>query len=187
MWPFFHDGVRKRWNFTTNATQFDATRLDFLTQTILAFSMETDELERYTGQPYLLRVECIDSTGRKLQLHARLSEEYLDLRPGMPVTGILLSTSPRFTRLAALTDLYVPGAACWIGDYPYLDRAEVEALLAEDDEIWDALQAEEVGRPALDEDRSMDDEQDLDDDTETTTSTGTGNESREPVYSRRRR
>lgn len=30
----------------------------------------------------------------------------------------------------------------WIGDYPYLDRAELETLLAEDDDLWDALQLE---------------------------------------------
>ena len=33
-------------------------------------------------------------------------------------------------------------SGCWIGDYPYLERAELEALLAEDDDIWDALQDE---------------------------------------------
>ena len=132
------------------------------------YTMESDELDRYTGQPYLLRVQCADRLGRTLQIHCRLSEEYLDLRPGRPATTLLLSTSPNFTKLAALTDVYVLPAAqqrdakatrlsgyyedeedddaaaagCWIGDYPYLDRAEVEALLAEDDDLWNALQLE---------------------------------------------
>jgi hypothetical protein len=123
--------------------------------------MEDDELERFTGEPYLLRVRVVsDITSstkkkqpimtttmtttmnfhhrhhpRELQVHARLSEEYLDLRPGMPVVAILLSLSTRFDRLAAITNLYVPDAACWIGDYPYLDRVEMENLLAEDDYI----------------------------------------------------
>ena len=34
------------------------------------------------------------------------------------------------------------GLVCWIGDYPYLDRAEMESLLAEDDDIWFALEKE---------------------------------------------
>jgi len=119
---------------------------------------ETDELDRYTGEPYLLRVQCMDRQGRTLQIHCRLSEEYLNLRPGRPATTLLLSTSPKFTKLAALTDVYVlppvvddanfadddddDNRGVWIGDYPYLDRAEVEALLAEDDDLWDALQLE---------------------------------------------
>lgn len=113
------------------------------------YEMEKDELEQFTGQPYLLRCRCTDSTNRSLQIHSRLSEEYLTLEPGMSMLAIMLSTSPKFTSLAALTDLYVPEGQCWIGDYPYLDRAEVEALLAQDDEIWDALQVE--GRDFLDE------------------------------------
>jgi hypothetical protein len=39
-----------------------------------------------------------------------------------------------------MTDILVPDAECWIGDYPYLDRAEMESLLAEDEDIWDQLQ-----------------------------------------------
>ncbi|EEC44180.1 predicted protein [Phaeodactylum tricornutum CCAP 1055/1] len=117
------------------------------------YNMNDDELEKYTGRPYLLRLLVADKSvngqdrddiggGRELQVHARLSDEYLDVRRGMPVSGILLSTSPRFDRLAAITDLFVPDAGCWIGDYPYLNRAEVEDLLARDDEIWDLLQLE---------------------------------------------
>jgi hypothetical protein len=126
------------------------------------YRMEDDELERFTGEPYLLRVRVVSDVAkttddddddddddvpsqpppRELQIHARLSEEYLDLEPGMPVVAILLSLSTRFDRLAAITDLYVPDAACWIGDYPYLDRAEMENFLAQDDAIWNALQNE---------------------------------------------
>lgn len=121
------------------------------------YTMETDELDRYSGQPYLLRIRCTDQLGRTLQVHTRLSEDYLDLQPGMPSAMLLLSTSPTFSKLAALTDIFVLMSGddndviegCWIGDYPYLDRIEFEALLAEDDELWDAL---------LDESSPLDDE-----------------------------
>ena len=121
------------------------------------YTMETDELDRYSGQPYLLRIRCTDRLGRTLQVHTRLSEDYLDLQAGMPSAMLLLSTSPTFSKLAALTDIFVLMSdddsevieGCWIGDYPYLDRIEFEALLAEDDELWNAL---------LDESSTLDDE-----------------------------
>ena len=104
--------------------------------------METDELAQYTGDPYLLRVRLRDSKGRELQVHTRMSEEYLDVQPQMPVVAILLSTRRKFDELAGITDLFVSDADCWIGDYPYLNRNEIQTLLAEDDEIWSALEEE---------------------------------------------
>jgi len=107
------------------------------------YNMEADELEKWSGMPYLLRVKARDKDkGRTLQVHARMSEEYVELEPGLPILGVILSTSQQFTTLAALTDLFVPDLECWIGDYPYLDRAETEQLLANDDEIWDLLQSQ---------------------------------------------
>jgi hypothetical protein len=122
--------------------QDDKDTIEFDLNEFQDYKMDADELEQYTGRPYLLRARCTDRTGRNLQVHARLTEDYLDLRAGVPVAAVLLSTSPQFTTLAALTDLYVPSAGCWIGDYPYLDRAETETLLAEDDAIWEALESE---------------------------------------------
>mmetsp|Transcript_18768 Transcript_18768/g.51388 ORF Transcript_18768/g.51388 Transcript_18768/m.51388 type:complete len:283 (+) Transcript_18768:142-990(+) len=108
------------------------------------YTMETDELEQYTGNPYLLRVRLTDQQDRQLQVHARLSEEYLDLETDMEVVCLILSKSSRFDQLAALTDIYVPAVQTYIGDYPYLHRNGVENLLAEDDEIWEALQDEVI-------------------------------------------
>lgn len=106
------------------------------------YTMDTDELEQYTGDPYLLRIRLCDSKGRELQVHTRMSEEYLDVRANMPVVAILLSTRRKFDELAAITDLFVPDAECWIGDYPYLSRVEIQSLLAEDDKIWAILEQE---------------------------------------------
>ena len=105
------------------------------------YSMEEDELQQYTGHPYLLRVQCTDLNDRALQIHCRLSEDYVHLVPGMPVCTLLLSNDVEFNELAALTDLYVVDH-CWIGDYPYLNRPALEALLDEDDSIWNNLMKE---------------------------------------------
>jgi len=109
------------------------------------YTMDTDELEQLAGTPYLIRVRLSDNDDRELQVHARLSEEYLDIEPGMPAVTILLSKSQSFSNLAALTDVMIPDAECWVGDYPYLNRPEMEALLAEDDELWDDLRAQGRG------------------------------------------
>lgn len=115
------------------------------------YRMETDELEQYTGEPYLLRVRLRDAKGRELQVHAHMSEEYVEVQSAMPVVAVLLSTRHRFDQLAAITDLYVPNADCWIGDYPYLNRVEIQSLLAQDDEIWQSLEKEAMLAAAEDQ------------------------------------
>jgi len=117
------------------------------------YTMEEDEQERETGIPYSLRLRVTDATdengdgGRELQIHARMSEEYLDLEEGMPVCAVLLSTSQQFQTLAAITDFCVPdGGPTWVGDYPYLDRAALEEMFVEDRELWDYLRDEGRGR-----------------------------------------
>lgn len=107
------------------------------------YTMDTDEQEKITGNPYLLRVSCIDAEDRRLQVHARMSPDYLDLEPGMLVLAVVLSETPSFVTLAALTDLYIPDANVWIGDYPYLDRGEMQALVEEDEQVYQAIMKEE--------------------------------------------
>lgn len=111
------------------------------------YTMEKDDQEREIGIPYSLRLRVTDSTdfeeGRELQVHTRMSEDYLDLEVGMPVCAVLLSTSQRFQSLSAITDFCVPDAGpCWVGDYPYLDRPELEKLFVKDEELWDCLRDE---------------------------------------------
>ena len=134
-------------------TEFDLSDFD-------DYTMDTDELEKWAGNPYLIRVRLTDDSDRELQVHARMSEEYLDIEPGMPVAAVLLSKSQKFVSLAALTDVFVPDAKCWVGDYPYLDRPEIEALLEEDDELYDLMQDQ---ADDYDDDEVVYDEDDDDD------------------------
>jgi len=117
------------------------------------YSMETDELEQLTGSPYKLRL-CMsdrqgeeDENGRELQIHTRMCEDYLLLEEGMPACAVLLSTSETFDRLAAMTDIMVPdGGPCWVGDYPYLDRAILEKELMDDDFLSRIFRSEGRGK-----------------------------------------
>ena len=109
------------------------------------YKSDEDELEEISGLPYLIRIRVSDDEGRELQIHSRLSEEYLGIEQGMPVAGILLSTSQTFSSLSAMSDIYVPDASCFVGDYPYLNRPGMEELFSSDDDLWKTLQSQAYG------------------------------------------
>lgn len=108
------------------------------------YTMEEDEMEREDGLPYKIRMLLKDRTGRELQVHARMSEDYIDIEEGMAVVGVLLSTEPEFGSLAALTDLFVPELGVWVGDYPYLDKRNFVREMEDDEELMDELDDEEA-------------------------------------------
>ena len=109
------------------------------------YNSDEDELEETSGFPYLIRIRIGDNEGRELQIHSRLNEEYLGIEEGMPVASILMSTSESFSSLAAMSDIYVPDAACFVGDYPYLNRPEIQELFTADYDLWDTLQSQARG------------------------------------------
>jgi hypothetical protein len=82
-------------------------------------------MEALIGIPWKLRLKLMDEENRGMQVHCRMSEEYLDLQSGMDMIGVLLSTSTEFTELAAMSDFCVldeEGPIAWVGDYPYLAK-----------------------------------------------------------------
>lgn len=98
------------------------------------YTKATDDLESMTGIPWKLRLRLLDDEGRGMQVHARMSEDYLDLEPGMIVVGVLLSTNKKFDRLSAMTDFLVldeldGSVVAWVGDYPYLPKDEFLRIL----------------------------------------------------------
>ena len=91
------------------------------------YTMATDELQSVTGLPWKLRLRLLDDEGRGMQVHSRMSEDYLDIQPGMNAIGVLLSTSKKFGKLAGMSDFCILDdvdgiAVSWVGDYPYLDK-----------------------------------------------------------------
>ncbi len=89
------------------------------------YTMANDELESVTGIPWKLRLRLLDNEGRGMQIHCRMSEDYLDIEPGMSAVGVLLSTSKTFGELAGMADFCVideEGPVAWVGDYPYLEK-----------------------------------------------------------------
>lgn len=109
------------------------------------YTKTTDELENMTGIPWKLRLRLLDNEGRGMQVHARMSEDYVDLEPGMSVVGVLLSTSKQFDQLAGMTDFLVldevdGSTITWVGDYPYLPKDEFLRIIEKNgvaDELLD--------------------------------------------------
>lgn len=138
------------------------------------YSMEKDELESVVGSPWKLRLRLADEEGRGMQIHCRMSEDYLDIRKGMNVVGVLLSTSREFVKLAAMTDFCVldaVGGPVWVGDYPYLDKDKFLRTLGENgiaDSLVDIYDdndyyEEEEDEIYDDDDDFIDDDNDSDD------------------------
>ncbi|KAL3781712.1 hypothetical protein HJC23_009930 [Cyclotella cryptica] len=105
------------------------------------YTMDKDELESITGIPWKLRLRLLDDEERGMQVHCRLSEDYLDIQPGMSAVGVLLSTSKEFSELAAMSDFCVldeEGPVTWVGDYPYLDKNKFLRTL-DSNGVWDTI------------------------------------------------
>jgi len=49
----------------------------------------------------------------------------------MRCEGILLSNTVDFDDLLGVSDMFVPACGAWVGDYPYLDKVQFKAFLAE--------------------------------------------------------
>jgi len=104
------------------------------------YTMANDEMERVAGIPWKLRLRLMDEEGRGMQVHSRMSEDYLEIERGMDAVGVLLSASREFGELAAMTDFCVLDydggegggeAVAWVGDYPYLDKDTFLRTLSE--------------------------------------------------------
>jgi hypothetical protein len=153
------------------------------------YKTSNDELESVTGIPWKLRLRLSDGYGRAMQVHSRMSEGYLDVRPGMFAVGVLLSAGREFRKLAGMTDFCVLDvvaendddddygggsggktidAIAWVGDYPYLDKAMFLRTLSENG-IVDRL-LDDISTNIDDDDETEvddpDDEQDEGDATE---------------------
>jgi hypothetical protein len=117
------------------------------------YTMEMDDHDLSFGTPYLLRLAVSDQSGRTMQVHARMSEDYVNIVEGMPCVSILLSTDGNFDVLAGLTDFFIPDAGCFVGDYPYLNKfnlarqletnKELAIILDEEDRIEEFWEAED--------------------------------------------
>lgn len=76
-------------------------------------------------------LEVGDETGFVTHIQVPLKREHQAIRIGDPAEMLVLSSRPDLSRIAKISDVYVPGADVWVSDYPYLRRDEFQAVSRE--------------------------------------------------------
>ena len=69
-----------------------------------------------------INLEVGDKSGFRTNIQAPLRRIHKVINPGKAVQGLLLSNDPNFSKIAKITDVYVPRDKLWVGEYPYLRR-----------------------------------------------------------------
>ena len=75
-----------------------------------------------------LCLELEDEDGYLAQLRFPLDKAHTTLRKGMTIRCLGLSERADFSKIARLSDGWVPQAKLWVGDYPYLLRPAFEEI-----------------------------------------------------------
>jgi hypothetical protein len=75
-------------------------------------------------------VTVSDESGREMEIISPWVRDYSRLREGMRLHTLVASPSRDFSKIAALSEAFVPSCGVWIGDYPFLDKeAFVSAVI----------------------------------------------------------
>ena len=69
-----------------------------------------------------------DEEGYLGQLRFPLDKKHKAIRRGMVIRCLVLAERPDFSRIARISDAWVPQARLWVGEYPYLLRPAFEEL-----------------------------------------------------------
>jgi len=69
-----------------------------------------------------LNLEIGDASGFHTVLRVPLQQEHRSIAPGQRIQLVLLSKDRDLSRIARITDAYLPDRQIWVSDYPYLQR-----------------------------------------------------------------
>jgi hypothetical protein len=114
------------------AALFDGVIADLYTKERLEGRQEqTDKqgrLELVENCRTWLCLELEDEDGYLGQLRFPLDKKHKAIRRGMTIRCLVLAERSDFSRIARLSDGWIPQAKLWVGDYPYLLRPAFEEL-----------------------------------------------------------
>ncbi|MEB3184990.1 MAG: hypothetical protein VKM97_03805 [Cyanobacteriota bacterium] len=114
------------------AAIFEGQVADLFTRELVEGRQETTDkqgrLELVENRRTWLCLELEDDEGYLGQLRFPYDKKHKAIRRGVVVRCLVLSDRRDFSRIAALSDAWLPQLKLWVGDYPYLLRPAFEEL-----------------------------------------------------------
>jgi len=86
------------------------------------------DLEMVENRRTWMVLELADEDGYIGRLSFPMVKPHGQIRPGTRVRCLVLSDRKDFSRVAALSDAWLPGLRIWVGEYPFLLRPAFEEL-----------------------------------------------------------
>ncbi|MBW4490527.1 MAG: phosphate ABC transporter permease [Trichocoleus desertorum ATA4-8-CV12] len=69
-----------------------------------------------------LNLEVGDESGFRIPVQVPLRREHKAIRPDQPVEMVVMSHLPDLSRIAKVSDIYIPSQNIWVSDYPQVQR-----------------------------------------------------------------
>lgn len=69
-----------------------------------------------------LNLEVGDESGFRIQVQVPLRREHKAIRPDQPAEMMVMSHLPDLSRIAKVSDIYIPSQNIWVSDYPQVQR-----------------------------------------------------------------
>lgn len=69
-----------------------------------------------------LNIEVGDESGFRIQTQVPLRREHKAIRPDQVAEMVVMSHLPDLSRIAKVTDIYIPSQNIWVSDYPQVQR-----------------------------------------------------------------
>ena len=86
------------------------------------------DLEMVENRRTWMVLELADEDGYIGRVSFPMANPHGQIRPGTRVRCLVLSDRKDFSRVAALSDAWLPGLRLWVGEYPFLLRPAFEEL-----------------------------------------------------------
>ena len=114
------------------AALFDGEVADAFTQERVESRREQanqrGDLELVENRRTWMVLELADEDGYLARISFSMTKQHGQIRPGARIRCLVLSDRKDFSRIAALTDAWLPGLRLWAGEYPFLLRPAFEEL-----------------------------------------------------------
>ena len=115
-----------------SAALFDGEVADAFTQERVESRREQanqrGDLELVENRRTWMVLELADEDGYLGRISFPMTKQHGQIRPGARIRCLVLSDRNDFSRIAALTDAWLPGLRLWAGEYPFLLRPAFEEL-----------------------------------------------------------